>query len=50
MLTPIVSNNKAKLTRQIKALEEELKRNNLPEKDRAIFTETLKVYQEALGN
>jgi hypothetical protein len=50
MLTPIITGDKVKLTRQITALQEELKRSELPEKDRQIFEETLKAYREALGN
>lgn len=48
MLQPIITRDKVKLTRQIEALEAELKRDDLPEKDRHIFGETLEVYREAL--
>lgn len=47
MLTPIITEDKARLKRQIDALKEELKKD-LPAKDRAIFKETLRVYEEAL--
>lgn len=50
MLTPIVTEGKAKLRKRIEALEAELKRDDLPEKDRRIFTKTVQVYREILSD
>lgn len=48
MLNVVVNKNKDKLTRQIDALKSTLK-TNLSEKDRIIFTDTIKVLEAELN-